>query len=226
MMNDPSIVCNYKVVRTIYPIFLCPSNPLAREICEEDGFAVRPDENDDWGLSQCDYAGNIGDYRNETGIGWGANAGTLGENVENAFGAGNSARRVRGVIGTSGWSAAFEDITDGLSNTFLLGECIGALSQWQNWGSQCFANTAHPINMRNDRLIENYPQSAGASVIGGGITSGWWDWNIGFRSRHPNGANFAMCDGSVRFVVETVDSRAYRATASRDGGESVTVGNL
>lgn len=35
-------------------------------------------------------------------------------------------------------------------------------------------------------------------------------------SRHPGGAMFALCDGSVRFASETIDLRTWRALGSRD----------
>jgi prepilin-type N-terminal cleavage/methylation domain-containing protein/prepilin-type processing-associated H-X9-DG protein len=41
----------------------------------------------------------------------------------------------------------------------------------------------------------------------------------GFRSLHPGGANFAFTDGSVRFVRNTVDRRAYRSVGTRAGSE-------
>jgi prepilin-type processing-associated H-X9-DG protein len=50
-----------------------------------------------------------------------------------------------------------------------------------------------------------------------------WDESIGFRSFHPGGANFLLGDGSVRFISETIDGVTYRAMASREGGEAVTV---
>jgi prepilin-type processing-associated H-X9-DG protein len=218
MMNDPSVQCNYKIVRTIYSNFLCPSDSFAREITGEDGWSVSGgvQVNNSWTLSQCDYAANIGDYRNSTGLGWGTNN---NENIPTGTGAGNNVKITRGVIGVCSWAAAFGDITDGLSNTFLIGECIGALSHWQNWGSQCFATTAHPINSQNKWLINNLPNSAGSSTIGGLRA---WDWNIGYRSMHSGGANFSFCDGSCRFLTETIDSAVYRALASRSGDEVAT----
>ena len=223
MMADSSVECNYKIMRTIYPNFLCPSDSFAEEITAEDGWSTTGGigVNTNWTLSQCDYAANIGDYRNATGIGWGTNVTTRPAfHDENYTGAGNNIKITRGPIGVCGWAAKFGEISDGLSNTFLFGECIGRLSFWQNWGSQCFGNTAHPINSRNKWLIDNLPNSAGAVTIDGLTT---WDWNVGFRSMHTGGANFGMCDGSVQFVSDTVDGAAYRATASRAGGESRNV---
>ncbi|MDR1384982.1 MAG: DUF1559 domain-containing protein [Planctomycetaceae bacterium] len=216
MMKDDSIQCNYKIIRTIYSGFLCPSDSLSQECTGEEGWSVSGgiQANNNWTLSQCDYAANIGDYRNSTGLGWGTSG---NQTVEGHTGAGNNLTKPRGVIGVCGWAASFGEISDGLSNTYLLGECIGTLSHWQNWGSQCFAPTAHPINSRNKWLIEKLPNSAGSTTIDSLLA---WDWNLGFRSMHTGGANFVMCDGSVHFISETVDGMAYRAAASRMGNES------
>ncbi|MCL4204161.1 MAG: DUF1559 domain-containing protein [Pirellulaceae bacterium] len=39
------------------------------------------------------------------------------------------------------------------------------------------------------------------------------------RSRHPGGVNLLLCDGSVRFVGNTIELDTWRALGSRDGGE-------
>ena len=41
------------------------------------------------------------------------------------------------------------------------------------------------------------------------------------RSRHPGGVNVLFCDGSVRFVGETVESATWRALGSRNSGEAI-----
>ena len=41
------------------------------------------------------------------------------------------------------------------------------------------------------------------------------------RSEHPGGANAALCDGSARFLSETIDLRVLAAICTRDGGEVI-----
>jgi len=39
------------------------------------------------------------------------------------------------------------------------------------------------------------------------------------RSRHPGGVNVLMCDGSVRFVGDSIGLSVWRGLGSRSGGE-------
>ncbi len=48
----------------------------------------------------------------------------------------------------------------------------------------------------------------------------WWNV-MTFRSLHPGGAQFAMGDGSARFLPESIDYATYRALSTRAGGETV-----
>jgi prepilin-type processing-associated H-X9-DG protein len=45
---------------------------------------------------------------------------------------------------------------------------------------------------------------------------------LGFGSYHPGGANFAFCDGSVRFLKSATDLKVLSALATRSGGEVVS----
>ncbi len=186
---------NFQHLQKPYNAFLCPSDPLGNEIREEEFFAAPT-----WIIAQADYAAVIGDYVNSSGVGEVPAYGNVGCSLQ-----------VRGMIGRWGWSARFRDVTDGLSNTFTLGECIGAMSIVQNWGVQSFGTTSHPINFMNENLQTNLPTQLNPR----------WDESIGFRSYHVGGTHFLMGDGAVRFVGENIDGVTYRGLASRTGGEVI-----
>jgi prepilin-type N-terminal cleavage/methylation domain-containing protein/prepilin-type processing-associated H-X9-DG protein len=94
-------------------------------------------------------------------------------------------------------------ITDGTSNTIAIGERAHGLfgpadiNCWNWWVSGNYGDTQftefYPIN----------PQKKISSVTGTGIQAD--SFVLGASSFHPGGANFAFCDGSVRFLKETID---------------------
>ncbi|MGL5097855.1 MAG: DUF1559 domain-containing protein, partial [Planctomycetia bacterium] len=51
-----------------------------------------------------------------------------------------------------------------------------------------------------------------------GANSGGQDWCSGFRSVHPGGAYFLLCDGGVRFIESTIDEAVSRNLSTAAGG--------
>jgi prepilin-type processing-associated H-X9-DG protein len=49
------------------------------------------------------------------------------------------------------------------------------------------------------------------------------DGKYGFRSVHAGGCHFVFCDGSVKFVRQSIPTAAYQALGSRAGGEVVSL---
>jgi prepilin-type processing-associated H-X9-DG protein len=100
-------------------------------------------------------------------------------------------------------------ITDGLSNTFLVGEDIPALIRWCSWpyATHTYGTCAIPPNalQANGQPFDPY----------------LWYNNHSFRSRHPGGLQFAFADGSVHFVTNAINLNLYRALATIQGGEVV-----
>jgi prepilin-type N-terminal cleavage/methylation domain-containing protein/prepilin-type processing-associated H-X9-DG protein len=178
-----------------HPVFLCPSDPTGIKPCEEEGFPAPQ-----YAIAQADYAGCMGDYVNGSGVG-----------QTPAYGNHAYPTPIRGMIGRYSWSARVVDVTDGLSHTFMVGECVGSLCICQNYGVECYGTTAHPINYMNQSLLSDPPT----------LSNPRWDESVGFRSLHPGGAHFCMGDGSVTFVGEEIDQVTYMGLASRAGGENV-----
>lgn len=123
----------------------------------------------------------------------------------------NDPRGGNGVIWRKG-SATISQITDGLSSTFLAGEQIMAISDWNAWvhANESLGSTAMPLNYRPP-----YPNQGTYQQI-------YWFWTYSFRSQHPGGANFALCDGSVRFVKDTIGFTVYQALSTRSGSETIS----
>jgi type II secretory pathway pseudopilin PulG len=102
-------------------------------------------------------------------------------------------------------------IADGASNTFLVGETdfkpqgVPSTTMGGVWAygyiGYAWGTTFHPFN-KHDHTSTPY----GA-----------------FRSEHTGGAGFALADGSVRFVRDTIADAAYQAFATRAGGEVATL---
>jgi prepilin-type N-terminal cleavage/methylation domain-containing protein/prepilin-type processing-associated H-X9-DG protein len=103
-------------------------------------------------------------------------------------------------------------VTDGLSNTYMIGEDLPEFIAWNAW--------AYPNGAVGSCGI---PPNVGVSIAPLGAAAGFGQWptRYSFRSRHPGGLQFALADGSVRFVRDSIALNTYRATATRDGGEVI-----
>lgn len=102
----------------------------------------------------------------------------------------------------------FEGITDGTSNTFMLGEDLPSHTLWNAWA---YSNTV----TANCSIGPNNKTHLNGTIVGPGD----WPNNFGFKSAHTGGLNFAYADGSVRFISDSIDLTTYRALGSKDGGE-------
>jgi prepilin-type N-terminal cleavage/methylation domain-containing protein len=109
------------------------------------------------------------------------------------------------------------DATDGLTNTFLMGEVSaetapGWSSIYRPWtqGASNDAAAGASYAMRNvSKSINRY---SGYS----GNTSGRLYNDVAFSSQHVGGAHFMLGDGSVRFLSENIDFVTYQIAASKD----------
>jgi len=113
-------------------------------------------------------------------------------------------------------------ITDGTSNTFLAGEQIMRVTQWNAWvhANQSVGSTAIPLNWLAPNMAitgsGSVNKATGASAVG--IWQNWYS----FRSQHPGGGNFVFADGSVKFIKTSINMNTYQALSTRNGGEVVS----
>jgi prepilin-type N-terminal cleavage/methylation domain-containing protein len=111
----------------------------------------------------------------------------------------------------------FAEVTDGLSNTIMLGHnstmASGADMVWfTNTGN--VNGTSLPINFN----VKLSMQQKSFYCPGCSVGQPWR--GRGFQSHHPAGSMFAYADGSVGFLSENIAMRAYNALGSRQGGET------
>ena len=103
------------------------------------------------------------------------------------------------------------ELTDGTSNTFLVGETdfrgINYTSSTTPGGVWAYGYIGYSWGTTYWNLNKHDHATGGYG---------------GFRSEHVGGANFALADGSVRFVSQNIDNSLYQALGSRAGGEVVS----
>ncbi|MBI3469212.1 MAG: DUF1559 domain-containing protein [Planctomycetes bacterium] len=104
-------------------------------------------------------------------------------------------------------------IRDGLSNTLLIGEKFldpNRYNDGSHWADVRSQFTGFSLDVGRFAI---FPPKRD---IPGDPQNGVND----FGSAHPNMANFAFCDGSIRPISYSIDSNVFRAIGSRNGGEA------
>ena len=145
----------------------------------------------------------------------------------------------RGMFARGGAKIRLADVSDGTSNTLFIGETLPEFFEPMRYastfgwpgGSNHIAQgqTIQPINWRIDKMPN--PPAAFASCGCDANTNPSGDkarcimnWAVtwGFKSNHPNGANFARVDGSIHFVTQNIEHRTYQYLGCRHDGQAVS----
>jgi prepilin-type N-terminal cleavage/methylation domain-containing protein/prepilin-type processing-associated H-X9-DG protein len=128
----------------------------------------------------------------------------------------------------------YDEITDGTNQTILLGEIVEtATLGWVSGTRSTLRNTGVPMN---DRSAYNRPKNLPSvfsgelgrdtmfETIGTMIEGELWpvERTGGFASVHGSTCNFVFCDGSVRLLKQSVDTRVYRLLGNRADGEPIS----
>jgi prepilin-type N-terminal cleavage/methylation domain-containing protein/prepilin-type processing-associated H-X9-DG protein len=123
------------------------------------------------------------------------------------------------------WSAALQQITDGTSNVIAMGEIVPycgdhSRNGWMHSNAIWVATTA-PINFNTCPGENGLDSNNAANPPCNRLES--WNTSMGFKSKHPGGAQFVMCDGSVQFLSQTINYDTYQRLGDRRDGRSVTI---
>ena len=203
-LYDFALANNHPVNRAVtgqtIPFFLCPSASLRRAVpgCDADG-----------GRAAGNYAASIGsrDYDQY----W-------------AFSA-RPRPSLNGAIvytDTVEGRTGFRDITDGTSQTLMIGETAYNLPDYLFSSGDCAGTPRYSFTYWSNP----FPGSTGITTqfafnpkdkAGDGVFDA--NWVRSFRSDHPGGIQFALVDGSVRFLSEHTDAVIVDALSTRNGAE-------
>ena len=112
------------------------------------------------------------------------------------------------------------DITDGTSNTFLLGELSSALNGWGaingwndmgpwTWGSFYYGDSDGYLMI--DTKATQYPIGSSTHT----------QYGVSWRSAHVGGAHLLFCDGRVQFLSASMNLDTLKGLATRSTGEVI-----
>lgn len=200
--NDPRQNVPTGRTATVIPVLICPSDAMAQNV-----IVTYPMFNP------------AGDYYALTSFG--GNGGTksyspsVNPSLDGIFHL-NSSTRLR-------------DIIDGTSQTLLFGEryhrdveydanagTFTKINGWGYWSPTSGLPGVGDVTLSAFVPI-NYEHSAGV-----GVNASYEEQRVSaFGSGHVGGAQFAMADGSVRFVSENISITTLRSLSTRAGGEIV-----
>lgn len=184
------------VLATSLGLYLCPSDATHDPSVPPSGLPGYDER-----IATSNYCGNGGSFGFSFEVPWKA----------------NDERVTNGVFGRDS-AVRLSDITDGLTHTILVGEVIHYDFYW------------------DPTVFGNYnPGTKTACCTLTQVRQGSWSMNPGragsqtaqresFSSLHPGGAQFALCDGSVRFISENIDTTS-RQPGAGGGGDPYDLSN-
>ncbi len=191
----------FRDLATVIPVLMCPSDPTSPKVQTLWG---------DYGNTTQGFSGN-----------YVANAGSSTFNDTSH----TTSSRLDGMFFALS-KVRVTDVTDGASNTALVGELVLVPDTTSNDVRGRYHNPSHGGTLFSTMLPPNDPTpdrfrwcSSTAPSVAPCVT-GTHNVFVLLRSQHTGGANLALVDGSVRFVANSVDPTTFRGIGSRNGNET------
>jgi prepilin-type N-terminal cleavage/methylation domain-containing protein len=208
---------NATTVQIHLSVFLCPSSPNQRRL--QNKTETPPEQN---------KVGACGDYFIPEGV-------NIAINNElppaQQYAAGTD---LRGALRAFPERTTFSAFTDGTSSTILVAECAGREDVWRGRTMKPAAADKSLPNCARARggawATNDNPYEIGqriewctnaASIPGPMKINNSNEWGHLYFSFHTGGAEFAMADGSVRFLSENTPLWNLAAMTTRGAGEVI-----
>jgi len=230
MANPPQMTVNTKL-----PYLRCPSDAFNLDSSLNNYIGSLGSQ---CATSGCGNPGSVGEENQVYCYGNGYPQGSnfpfnpqAGYNASPDHGNSTSNSDIRGMFNRIGARINMAAVTDGTSNTIMVGETLPESHdhQWNgSWGSfnggVAHCTTIIPIN-EGLTAVQNWFGRCSTQTFNGVVMYPMddWDHSWGFKSHHTNGVNFVFADGSVHFITKTIDRRTYQLLGCRNDNQAVNL---
>jgi len=208
----PTLTQKAAIISQTFKSYWCPSDPKAQNvpITNPANYNLTSASSGQLAAGISSYRGNLGANWGGAAVGqpgwWGGDPRWTNPDINGVY---DGCAHGDGCVMGSTERIRILDVTDGTSNTFMIGET--------KVGSCCLEGWAHTDSaVGTCAIAPNAKQPNGQPFP----NTSWQD-TYAFSSYHTGGVHFAMADGSVRFIPDTIAQATYRALATRRSGEVV-----
>ena len=213
-INDSSVTSKNRIARgTLIPVLLCPSDGYNKSLYAQAGRVTT--HGDNW--ARTNYAANAG----RADLWWDITKGDRYMNGPDSPGWKDNCKR--GVIGPN-TSVKLARISDGTSKTILLGEIRAGISTGDSRGAWALGhagatilagygaggddngpNVCNPVHKEDD-VFSNICADPEAASTCMSCDLGTYFSQATVRSVHVGGSFVTMCDGSVQFISDDIET--------------------
>jgi prepilin-type N-terminal cleavage/methylation domain-containing protein/prepilin-type processing-associated H-X9-DG protein len=190
-------------ISTAIPEMFCPSRRRPEAISNADLF--QPSSGQTFKHAKNDYAGCCLQQKSERGITFSQGTGAI--------------TRTNNGSAYIAKPTSIEDIRDGTANTMLLGEKRLNLLELGKMPADDDSGYASGWDENAMRKSWDDTPNAALTPMKDCITG---TGQMKFGSSHASGMNIALCDGSVNFVLYSIDPTTFRRLSEREDQKTLT----